>query len=48
MIVLWVHMDNVPEITALSLVFCTFSSLLFTLFAMLFDMECNRLLGNVL
>jgi hypothetical protein len=27
-------------------VFCTFSSLLFTLFAMLFDMEYNRSLGK--
>ncbi len=47
-IVLWVQMGSIPEITALSLVFCTFSSLLFTLFAMLFDMEYNRSLGNVL
>lgn len=46
-IVLWVQVGSIPEITALSLVFCTFSSLLFTLFAMLFDMEYNRSLGNV-
>ncbi len=45
-VILWLNTDNVPEITALSLVFCTFSSLLFTLFAMLFDMEYNRSLGQ--
>jgi len=39
---LWLRQGSIPEITALFLVFCTFSSLLFTLFAMLFDMEYNR------
>ncbi|MBV6450551.1 MAG: hypothetical protein MHPDNHAH_01275 [Anaerolineales bacterium] len=40
--VLWFRLGAVPEITALFLLFCTFSSLLFILFAMLFDMEYNR------
>ncbi|MBE7434426.1 MAG: glycosyltransferase family 2 protein [Anaerolineales bacterium] len=44
--ILWTRSGNIPEITALSIVFCTFSSMLFTLFAMLFDMEYNRSLGK--
>ena len=39
---LWFRQGSAPEITALFLLFSTFSSLLFVLFAMLFDMEYNR------
>jgi hypothetical protein len=39
---LWIIQGAVPEITTLVIIFCTFSGLLFTLFAMLFDMENNR------
>ena len=39
---LWMLQGAVPEITMLLIVFCSFSSLLFVLFAMLFDMEYNR------
>ncbi|MBN1937827.1 MAG: glycosyltransferase family 2 protein [Anaerolineae bacterium] len=41
-IVLWSINDQVPEVTLLSLLFCTISGLQLVLFAMLFDMETNR------
>jgi len=40
--VLWAHQGQVPEITALALMFCTFLGILAIMFAMLFDMEANR------
>jgi hypothetical protein len=42
--ILWIQAGYVPEITLLSLIFCTFSGMQLTLFAMLFDMEANRTL----
>lgn len=40
--VLWSLNGQVPEITMLSILFCTISGLQLVLFAMLFDMESNR------
>ncbi len=40
--VLWSFNGQVPEITLLSILFCTISGLQLVLFAMLFDMENNR------
>jgi glycosyltransferase involved in cell wall biosynthesis len=40
--VLYAQRGNVPEITALSVLFCTVAGVQFALFAMLFDMEDNR------
>lgn len=39
---LWIWMGSVPEITALTLMFCLFMGFQMILFAMLFDMEANR------
>jgi glycosyltransferase involved in cell wall biosynthesis len=45
--VLWALNGNIPPITALAILFCTFLGLQSILFAMLFDMESNReLKGN--
>jgi glycosyltransferase involved in cell wall biosynthesis len=38
----WNLTQQVPEITLLTIVFCTFSSIQLYLFAMLFDMESNK------
>lgn len=39
---LWVQQGQVPEITLLSILFCTISGMQLLLFAMLFDMEANQ------
>lgn len=38
----WISLGETPEITLFIIIFCTFSSLLCNLFAMLFDFELNR------
>ena len=42
----WILDGIVPEITLLAVVFCTFVSILFILFAMLFDMEYSKYIQN--
>jgi len=42
----WMLEGIVPEITLLAVVFCTFVSILFILFAMLFDMEYSKYIQN--
>lgn len=42
LLVLWARNGFVPEITALTVLFCTFLGFQSLLFAMLFDMEANR------
>ncbi len=42
LIVLWIKVGHVPEITALALIFCIVTGLLTTFFAMWFDMEYNK------
>jgi len=41
-IYMWSRLGTVPEITLLSILFCTISGFQLVLFAMLFDMEANR------
>ena len=38
----WYRLGQVPEVTALAILFCTTVGLQCLLFAMLFDMEANR------
>ena len=42
LLVLWASQGHVPQVTALALGFFAMMSALFTMFAMLFDMEANR------